>query len=384
MVSRTGADVVVRLELPEQRRSLAVPADRERQPAGRRRQVVHLPPLAQPGVRHDRAQRQPVVELVDEVGAHGEEQRGALAAGRGRRVESSGSRGGLAPAGRGSTRRAPARRPPPVARPRRRAGRRWRAGRRAEPCVVGVGRPSLEARHQRTRPSTGLQRASDARRHRSARCAPARSPSAPELDRAGAAEPRLARGSPSGRAHERPSGPSPSSSRKRVLAAIASRSRRSGTSMRAPPRLCVAHPDATCCGRRELGGVDARARRRRARRRRAAWRCGRAGTAARLARRPSATRHRRGAHRLGVARQHDLAGVARVGRGRQREAPGRASQVHRRLAVHRERPSPASDSRSTRPSPSCGCTASASATGTLLSFWISTTSRSSPRGPRAP
>ncbi len=177
------------------------------------------------------------------------------------------------------------------------------------------------------------------------------------------------------------SGPSPSSSRKRVLAAIASRRRRSGTSMRAPPRLWLAQPDATCRADGSSAGSMARSApsSSTARRSVAVWASGNRSTP-----RASPSRHVTDAARTGSASPDRTTWAA----SRASAAVESANRPGERARCRTGAPStrstvPARATELTCPE-SWACTANASATGTLLSFWISTTRRSSPRGPRAP
>ena len=120
---------------------------------------------------------------------------------------------------------------------------------------------------------------------------------------------------------------------------------------------------------------------RRARSRCAARPCGPAGTAAPAAW-PSG-HETDGTHRSCVAGEHHLTGVTRrPPRPRARNRPGERARHYRRAVQPEDGPGQRHGVDSRPPAPSCGCTASARATGTLLSFWSSTTSRSSSRGPR--
>ena len=351
MVSRTGADAVVRLELPEQRRPLAVPADREREPAERRRQVVHLPALAQPAVGHDRAQRQPVVELLARGGPARRARSAASATGSWPdELERSASGG--------------------------RASRRWGRIDRGERPHVGR-RPGLaggveqvgDGGQRRRRAVRRRRRAPSARRRAASRstspCRAApiaveapvirslgqRGPGRVRPRRAGAAERPRPR-SPSGRAHERPAVP-----RRRAAGSGCWRRSPRGGGGRGPRcgrRRGCGSPNPT----RPAAPTAARpgrwpARRRRARRRRAAWRCGRAGTGARRARRRR--RQVTDAARTGSASPASTTSPA----SRASAAVDSANRPGERARCSAGAPStsstePASDSRSTRPPPSCG------------------------------
>ena len=290
----------------------------------RRRQVVHLPPLAQPAPpARSGSAPDPSVDLLDQVGAHGEEQRR-----RARRAwpasTSVGQRRRARPAGPGRRRRSA----------RTSAGRPWLAGgveqvgdggqgRRGRAARPSASASALERRHQRRdrrdRGPRGL-----ARRGSAASASPGRP-----------ARRRARRPSSSRRSRAHASSGNPIWSRARATTrsvAVEEQEPGAGGDRLAEP--AVGHLDAGAAaavgrparrdllGRRELGRVDGPLGAVERRRRPAAWRCGRAGTAARLARRPSA--HVTAAARTGSASPASTTSprVARVGRGRQREAAG--------------------------------------------------------------
>ena len=345
----------VRLELPQQRRPLAVPADRERQPPERGRQVVHLPPLPEPGVGHDRAQRQPVVALVDEqVLAR------RAAARRWRRVVAGRSRSTSTSAGRAR-----------IGRGRGRGGASGGAdvGRAAAGSPTASSRSAIGGRARPTgrvrRPvpsldggtstAIGVDRGDGASRvasaARSAQRGRQRRPGAPIAVEPARAAPRS--GSRAGRGRRRPRSAvveqqeAGAGGDRLAQAAVGHLDAGAAAAVGRPARRHLLRPPAARRGR-------SRAPRRRATtaiRSVAVWASGNSSTPCAP---PVGARDRRRPHRLGVAGQHDVAGVTRVGRRRQREAPGRARQAHTAVAVDRERRTRRAPSRVRPRRPSCG------------------------------
>ena len=263
----------------------------------RGRRVVHLPPLAQPRVGHHRAERERRPSTSCTSRRRTAVTRAALPRGRGPASSAGQVQVGLAVASSVVEVRAAS-----AAARRRRAdegadvgGRAGLAGaveevghpREGGPADGGVvGRRRGRARATRA-PTSGRDRGGggDVPRQRPVLGQRVQGGAGPVGARQRGRDRRRARRpprrrSPAGRGRRPPSGPVGPSSRNRVLAAMASRSWRLGTSKRAPWPRVHGPSRRHLLGAGQRAGVDAGARRSAAAPP-AGWRCGRAGRGAR-------------------------------------------------------------------------------------------------------